>query len=46
MFQTDIAEPHNDIDELDYKPQSEKKKRRNKGKGKKDWRKIDVNVVD
>ncbi|VDI24147.1 Hypothetical predicted protein [Mytilus galloprovincialis] len=45
-FTTDIAEPHNDIVELEYKPQNEKKKRRNKGRGKKDWRKIDVNVVD
>ncbi|CAC5380295.1 TPR and ankyrin repeat-containing protein 1 [Mytilus coruscus] len=43
-LKTDIAEPHNDIVELEYKPQNEKKKRRNKGRGKKDWRKIDVNV--
>ncbi|CAC5364348.1 unnamed protein product [Mytilus coruscus] len=35
-LKTDIAEPHNDIVELEYKPQNEKKKRRNKGRGKKD----------
>ncbi|XP_052083892.1 uncharacterized protein LOC127721253 [Mytilus californianus] len=44
-LKTDIAEPNNDIVELEYKPQNEKKKRRNKGRGKKDWRKIDVNFV-
>ncbi|XP_052085613.1 uncharacterized protein LOC127723124 [Mytilus californianus] len=44
-LKTDIAEPHNDIVELEYKPQNEKKKRRNEGRGKKDSRKFDVNVV-
>ncbi|CAG2203726.1 unnamed protein product [Mytilus edulis] len=45
-LKTDIAEPHNDIVEIEYKPQNKMKKRRNKGRGKNNWRKIDVNVVD
>ncbi|OPL21173.1 hypothetical protein AM593_03766, partial [Mytilus galloprovincialis] len=45
-LKTDIAEPHNDLDELKYKPQNKKKKRRNKGREKNNWRKIDMNVVD
>ncbi|VDI43180.1 Hypothetical predicted protein [Mytilus galloprovincialis] len=45
-LKTDIAEPHNDIAELEYKPQNKKNKHRNKGRGKNNWRKIDVNVVD
>ncbi|XP_063425387.1 TPR and ankyrin repeat-containing protein 1-like [Mytilus trossulus] len=45
-LKTDIAEPHNDIDELEYKPQKEKNKHKTKGRRKNNWRKINVNLVD
>lgn len=43
-FQTENFE-EDKLDELEYRPHTEKRKRKQKGKGKKAWRAIDIDDI-